>query len=179
MNNETITKVSVFDFDGTLIDTIGPEEGKKIWREKTGEDYPHKGWWGRRESLDIDIFENAPFDDIASDFRRESSDPATFVSLCTGRIVPLRNQVQAILNKHGFNFDEVVLAGQKPWNKGSNDTLAFKINYLSDLQNRFPNLEMIEFWDDRNHHMPTFIQWGKLQPIPVKINHVHQSENRH
>jgi len=172
-----ITKVSVFDFDGTLIDTTMPEVGKPMWEKAKGEEWPHRGWWSRRESLDIDVFENAPFDDIVSDFRRESANANTFVSLCTGRIVPLRDQVQAILNKYGFVFDEVVLAGQKPWGKGASDTLKFKINYLDDLKNRFPNLEVIEFWDDRNEHNETFVQWGKLQEIPVQINHVHQDND--
>ena len=66
MKLEQIRKVSIYDFDGTLIKTPEPELGKKIWKEKTGEDYPHKGWWGKRESLDIDIFEHEPFADIVS-----------------------------------------------------------------------------------------------------------------
>jgi len=30
--------------------------GKETWKEKTGEDWPHLGWWGRATSLDPDIF---------------------------------------------------------------------------------------------------------------------------
>jgi hypothetical protein len=175
MNVNDVKKVSVFDFDGTLIDTTMPDVGKEIWKKATGEEYPHKGWWGRRESLNIDIFENKPFDDIVSEFRKEVANPNTFVSLCTGRIIPLTNEVQAILDKYGFRFDEIALTGDKRWNEGANNTLKFKINYLDDLKNRFPNMQEIEFWDDRNEHNPTFVQWGKLQEIPVKINHVHQS----
>jgi hypothetical protein len=173
MNKTNITKVSVFDFDGTLIDTEMEDVGKKIWEKSTGKKWEHRGWWSKRESLDVDIFENEPFDDIVTEFKKEIEDDNTFVSLCTGRIVPLRKQVEAILDKYDFVFDEVVLAGQKPWNKGAGDTLKFKINYLDDLKNRFPNLEEIEFWDDRNAHIDTFRQWGKLQEIPVQINHVH------
>jgi len=177
MNAENIKKVSVFDFDGTLIDTQMPDTGKEMWLKAKGEKWAHRGWWSRRESLDMDVFENKPYEDVIADYKIEAANPTTFVTVCTGRIVPLRKQVQAILDKNGLIFDEVILAGQKPWNKGAHDTLIFKINYLSDLQKRFPNLEEIEFWDDRNEHIPTFVQWGKLQEIPVKINHVHK-DNR-
>jgi YD repeat-containing protein len=33
---ENITKISIFDFDGTLMDTPHPEEGKREWEEFTG-----------------------------------------------------------------------------------------------------------------------------------------------
>lgn len=175
MDVNQIKKVSVFDFDGTLIDTTMPDEGKQIWKEKTGEDYPHKGWWGKRESLDINIFPNEAFPDMANEFRKAKSEPNTFVALCTGRITPLTAQVKAILNKHGFQFDDVVLTGDKRFNGNANNTLKFKINYLNSLKDQFPNLEEIEFWDDRDEHQSTFVQWGKLQPIPVYIHHVQRT----
>ena len=33
-----------FDFDDTLFHTPKPEEGEKIWKEKTGTDWPYSGW---------------------------------------------------------------------------------------------------------------------------------------
>jgi len=176
MDINQITKVSVFDFDGTLIDTTMPEIGKKMWEKAKGEDYPHKGWWSKRESLDLDIFPNDVFADMQAEFNKATGEGNTFVALVTGRITPLTNQVNAILNKHNLKFDDVVLTGDKRFNKvdgkGASNTLEFKINYLNSLQKQFPNLEQIEFWDDRDHHQATFIQWGKLQPIPVHIHHV-------
>tara|TARA_R110000796_G_scaffold1673_2_gene6924 strand:+ start:5169 stop:5696 length:528 start_codon:yes stop_codon:yes gene_type:complete len=173
MDINKITKVSVFDFDGTLIDTPMPNPGKEIWKEKTGEDYPHVGWWSKPETLSLDVFDQEPFDDIASLYRTEKANPNTFVCLATGRIIPLTDQVHAILNHHGFNFDEVVLAGDKRWQSKGGNTLSFKLAYFADLKGRFPNLEMIEIWDDRDEHHATFVQWGRLQhPLNVVINHV-------
>lgn len=172
MDINQITKVSVFDFDGTLIDTTMPDVGKEMWKKATGEDYPHRGWWGRRESLDLSIFPNEVFPDMQAEFNKAKADENTFVTLVTGRITPLANQVNAILNKHNLKFDDVILTGDKRFNDGARDTLTFKINYLNSLQKQFPNLKQIEFWDDRDHHQATFIQWGKLQPIPVHIHHV-------
>jgi len=107
MRRDEVKKVSIFDFDGTLIDTALPEIGKKIWKEKTGEDYPHKGWWSKKETLDIDVFENKPFDAVEKAFKVERSKPNTFVVLCTGRIVRLTTPVNKILDKYGFEFDIV------------------------------------------------------------------------
>ncbi len=50
-NIDKITNISIFDFDGTLIDTMTPEQGKKIYKEKTGKEWKYKGWWGKIESL--------------------------------------------------------------------------------------------------------------------------------
>jgi hypothetical protein len=179
MKKEDVKKVTVIDFDGTLIDTTLPEIGKKIWKEKTGNEYPHRGWWSRRESLDIDIYPNEVFSDIEIEYNKAKSESNTFVSLCTGRITPLTKQVKVILNKYNFKFDDVVLTGDKRFNNGASDTLSFKINYLNSLQKEFPNLEEIEFFDDRTHHNATFVNWGDKQKILVTINHVKRTENNH
>ena len=145
MDVNQVTKVSVFDFDGTLIDTTMPDEGKKIWKQATGDEWPYKGWWSKRESLDINIFPNEAFPDMANEFRKAKAEPNTFVALCTGRITPLTNQVKAILNKNGFQFDDIVLTGDQRFNQGADNTLKFKINYLKSLQQQFPNLKESNF----------------------------------
>lgn len=170
MKNEDIIKASIFDFDGTLIDTLEPIVGKEIWKNKTGEDYPHKGWWGKRESLDLSVFNFKVFDDILNAYKSEYNNSNTFVALATGRISPLRSEVHKILDKHGVRFDEVALAGDKPWSIGASDTLRFKINYLDSVRKRFGNLKEMEIWDDRVEHHDTFIQWARIQNIPVRVN---------
>lgn len=176
---DEITKIAIFDFDGTLIKTMEPIEGKKIWKDKTGKDYPHRGWWGKRETLDIDIFENEPFDDIVNELNKAIDEPNTFVALCTGRISPMKKEVQAILDKHGFEFDDVILNGDKRFVQkgkgGDNNTLAYKVRVLGYFASEFPNVEEIEMWDDRVEHNSTFDQWGRFQKnIKVRINLVHQ-----
>lgn len=176
MNKNEITKVSVFDFDGTLIDTTMPEIGKEMWKKNTGEDFPHKGWWSKRESLDINIYPNEVFDDILDSFNKAKAEENTFVVLLTGRITPLRKQIDTILAKHDLVFDDVVLTGDKRFNKvdgvSAVDTLAFKTNYLNSLGGQFSNLKQIDFWDDRDHHQESFNKWAKAQAIEVNIHHV-------
>lgn len=170
---EEIKKVVVIDFDGTLINTTMPEIGKDIWKRVKGEDFPHRGWWSKRESLDIDLFDNDVFSDILAVFNKAKSEANTFVALCTGRVTPLTKEVNAILAKHNLVFDDVVLTGDKRFNNGASDTLSFKMNYLNSLKKQFPNLECVEFYDDRRHHYDTFVKWGESQPFVVKIHLVH------
>ena len=40
-----VTKLTFFDFDGTLADSPTPENGKQKYKEVTGNEYPHQGWW--------------------------------------------------------------------------------------------------------------------------------------
>jgi hypothetical protein len=179
MTNNSIKKVTIIDMDGTLIDTTEPNEGKKIWKEKTGEDYPHKGWWSKRETLDADVFENDVYDDMLDVYKKAKSEENTFIALCTGRIIPLKRQVEKILDKHELAFDDVILNGDKRFAvKGQgNDTLSYKVRVLSSLKGRFPNLEEIEFWDDRDSHHQTFKEWGAKQPMKVQINYVVREKN--
>jgi len=181
MRREQVKKVSIMDFDGTLIDTALPDAGKKIWKEKTGEDYPHRGWWSKKETLDIDVFDNEVFEDMGWQYETEKADPNTYVVLCTGRIIRLTTPVNKILDKYGFEFDDVILNGDRRYSgKGmDNDTMAFKLRVLGDMIKQFPNIEELEFWDDRLQHHVTFKQWADQQKIKVTIHLVDREENRH
>lgn len=45
LDRTKVTELAIFDFDGTTMDTLYPEIGRPIYKEKTGEDWPFKGWW--------------------------------------------------------------------------------------------------------------------------------------
>ena len=172
-NINEITKIIVIDFDNTLINTSEAREGKLLYKEATGKIFPYRGWWGRKESLDLNIFPNTPFPDMEQLYHENINNSNVFVSLLTGRIVKLSKEVNAILDHHAFNFDEVALTGDKKYSgKGVNDTLSFKLSYLGSLQKTFPNLMEIDIFDDRESHKSTFIQWAKQQPISVNYYQV-------
>ena len=158
-----INKISIFDFDGTLMKTPHPEEGKKQWEEFTGKEYPHIGWWSKPESLDDAVFDIQPIENTVTDYLREKSNPDTLVIMLTGRIPHQAEQIEELLLLHNISFDEYHY-------KGNGDTLSSKINTIKSLLNRFPNVKEIEMWEDREPHAIEFKQWGKDNGVNLKVN---------
>lgn len=148
-----ITKLSVFDFDGTLVDTPLPEFGKKEYKEKTGKDWPFPGWWGQPLSLDMSVFEIPTVPMVMSAYRREKIAPDTCMVMLTGRMVKLGDLVKKILDAKGLTFDEY------HFNRGGSTETA-KIKTMESLLEKYPKVYELEMWDDRLEHIPIFQAWG-------------------
>lgn len=153
-----------FDFDDTLFHTPLPEEGKVIWKQKTGTEWPHRGWWGKPESIDDEIF-NIPKNEWTYQRYLEAvADPEAYVILATGRLnkVPgMRENVEKILRDNNIEFDEVHL------NWGS-DTFIFKCNLLENIIEKM-GVEELKFYDDREEHLPKFVKWAEELNIKSEI----------
>ena len=170
---ETITKVSIFDFDGTLVDSPIPDgrdaetnnPTSKEYKENTGQDWPFKGWWGRGESLDMEAFNIPQISSTIADYNEERSKPNTLVVMMTGRIPKISEHVEKILNKYNLKFDDYIYN-----NKGA--TLDFKIKVLEDYLTIYPNLREIEMWEDRVAHTKAFREWGANKNIEMIVNQV-------
>jgi hypothetical protein len=158
----TKTKLSIFDFDGTLIETPLPEEGKLKWGIKKGIPWPYEGYWGRHESLDMDIFDMPTVEDVEIDYNREKAKPDTIMVMLTGRMVKLKDYVKKILDSKGFEFDEYC------YNRGGNTDVE-KMRTMETLLDKYPNVVELEMWDDRMEHIPTFEQWGKAQCVNGRL----------
>jgi len=162
---EDINKISIFDFDGTLMKTPDSTEGKKQWEEFYGKDYPHKGWWGKPESLDDAVFDIQPIESTVSDYKKEIDNPNTFVIMLTGRIPHQSSQIEELLALHNIYFKEYHY-------KSDGDTLTSKLNTIKSLLNRFPQVKEIEMWEDREAHVIAFGEWGKENGINIKVNYI-------
>lgn len=149
LDRTKVTKAAIFDFDGTTVDTLYPEIGKPIYKEKTGQDWPFKGWWGRVESLDMNVFDFKALPEVKSDYNKVVGDEDTLKVLLTGRRPNLANQVKSVLDANGYKFDKYL------FNYGS-DTLSNKMEQMLTLLKEFPNIKTISFWDDRVEHAPHF-----------------------
>jgi len=169
---ENITKIAIFDFDGTLMKTPQPAEGKIEWKEKTGKEYPHRGWWSKRESLDTKIFDIDPIKDTVLEYLAEYEDPNTLVIMLTGRLPNQADQVEDILNSQGIIFDEYHY-------KNDGSTLSSKLNTIKSLLNRYPNVNFIEIYEDRESHAMEFDSWGKENNIDIKVNLVEENPMTH
>jgi hypothetical protein len=140
-------------------------EGKKQWEEFYGEEYPHKGWWGKPESLDDAVFDIQPIESTVSDYKKEIKNPNTFVIMLTGRLPHQSSQVEELLALHNIYFKEYHY-------KSDGDTLSSKLNTIKSLLNRFPQVKEIEMWEDREAHVIAFEEWGKENGINIKVNYI-------
>ena len=150
---ENFKKLSVFDFDGTLVNTPLPEEGKKEYKEKTGQDWPHAGWWGQPMSLDSEIFDMNIIPSVIRAYLKEINDSNTMVVMVTGRINKLSGLVKKILDDNGLKFHEY------HFNNGGSTESAKKKTFDKILSEN-PSITEMEVWDDRLEHIPVFQAWG-------------------
>lgn len=158
-----IKKISIFDFDGTLVDSPKPEDGMSIWEEVNGYEYPFKTWWDRVESLDQEVFDIDTIESTIYDYNEEYENEDTLVIMLTGRLSKFRDTVKKILYSKGLVFDEYHF-------KDIDNTLLSKVNKIEELLHRYPNVEEIEMWEDRKHHAKAFEIWGETNGIPINVN---------
>ena len=160
---EDITKISIFDFDGTLMRTPHPEDGKKEWENFYNKDYPHIGWWSKPESLDDAVFNIEPIESTVTDYLKEMGDPNTLVIMLTGRLPHHHDQVLELLMTHNIVFDQYRY-------KETGDTLGSKLHTIISLLNKYPNVSSIEMWEDREPHAISFEEWGKDNGVSIEVN---------
>lgn len=163
-------RLAVYDFDGTLMDSPEPETGKQIWKEKTGQEYPHQGWWGRKESLDTDVFDIKPFPKILGKLKADMADPDTTTIILTSRMEKLRPQLENILNLNGIKVDELITKN------GSDD----KGDIILKIENYNQDLEEIVVYDDFAGKRPEKIaEYTKIKDLilPRVQYHIYYVDN--
>ena len=152
----------IFDFDSTLIDTPGKEEGMEIWKQKTGKDYPHKGWWARKESLDLDVFDIEPNPDVLDDYKKHLESGDT-ICLVTGRLIKIEDYVKLILDKYDLKFNGGIYCRD-----GGKDTADFKLKLFEKMIGT-GDYHNITIYEDRFDHVKIFEEWARNLNIPFKI----------
>ena len=158
-----ITRLAVFDFDGTLIDSPEPELGKVQWSEKKGIPYPYEGWWGRPESLDLDVFNIKPFPSVLLQLKRELVTPNTYVIILTSRMEKLRPQVEAVLDANHIKVNKVDM---KRVEDGKGDKRAKVMRYVQEL----PDLKTINVYEDRETDLASYEILRSKLPEGIELN---------
>lgn len=153
---KTVTRLSVFDFDGTLLDTPLPESGRLKYEEVTGKSWPHKGWWGQADSLDMNIFDIPTKLEVIADYQKEISREDTMTIMLTGRMQKLSVEVSKILDAHGLDFDFYF------YNRGG-ATHTAKLKSMEGILDQFPLIREITMWEDREEHIIIFKEWGEAK----------------
>lgn len=155
-----IVKFYAIDFDGTLGDSPMPDVGKKIYKEKTGKDYPHKGWWGRPESLDIEMFDIKPFKTLLNIVNEANADSNSYVIILTSRMEKLRPQLQAVLDANNIKVDKLDM-------KKSEKTKGDKVlEYIK----QFPDLKEVNVYDDRDTDIASYKEIESKIPRNIQFN---------
>ncbi len=150
-------KLYIFDFDGTLIGTPLPDEGRLLYESKTGTPWPHSGWWSKKESLDMGVFDMPVIESVISAYEKAKEDSEGIVVMMTGRIKKLAKHVETILEAKGLSFDRCM------YNTGGS-TLECKLKSLDELLEEHPSIEEVHCFDDRIPHVPFFEEWGRSKP---------------
>ena len=133
--------MNIFDFDGTLVDSQTPDEGRTIWKEKTGNDWPHKGWWGRKESLDMDVFDQNVIPRVKAEYDKDTGKEENLMVMLTGRRSKLSGEVEKIIHANDMTFHKYL------YNYG-NSTLDNKVEQIGNLMSEFKGIEFISIFED-------------------------------
>lgn len=160
-----ITKLNIFDLDGTLIKSPLPEFGKPLYEKKTGTPWPHSGWWSKPESLDMKIFDIPLIKSTIDGYNKDIADDSVMTVMVTGRMFKLSSYVEAILNHYNLRFDSY------HYNTGGS-SIGSKLQTFDELVAKLPDLETVEIWDDRESHRESFVKWGQKQDIKFIYNFV-------
>jgi hypothetical protein len=155
MISRKVKRVVVFDFDNTLVYTGGDiNKYKTIYREKTGLDWQGT-WWDNPKSLDYDMFKFKRIEATFDLYLKSISEPNTIAVMLTGRKSKLSNEVEKILKKLGINKFNHYL-----YNYGGN-TLLNKKEQILQLINKYPEVEELVMYDDRENHLKPFNEFGE------------------
>lgn len=169
-----ISSLHIFDFDGTLVRTPGPVEGKARYHSETGRQWKG-GWWGRLESLSPPVIPSpCPPDYVVRTVFKELEEVLTRSEtavgvVVTGRIKPLRNAVLRVLDEvcvaakndtvpEGTSFLHQDAVFTHPGGRLS--TLEFKKALFHMLITEEPLAKIaiteLHIWEDRKEHAEIF-----------------------
>jgi hypothetical protein len=155
-----ITRLCAFDFDGTLINSPDKESGKVTWSQKMGKPHPHQGWWGRPESLDLNVFDIKPFPKVLSLLNKDISTPATYTIVLTSRQEKLRSLVQEVLDVNNIHANKLDMQRDQR-TKGQK---------ILDYSKKFRDLREINVYDDRDTDITSYEEIRNSLPEGIKFN---------
>ena len=155
-----ITKLAIFDFDGTISNSPKPEEGIGRWEKLKGVKFTHDDWWGSSESLDTNVFNFIFYKNVVNTLNREKSNPNTLVIILSSRVEKLRPYIKKILKQNGLSVKSLEL-------KSDERTKGDKILELID---KFPALKQIDVYDDRDKEIKSYLSIKDQIPENIKFN---------
>ncbi len=168
----------IFDFDGTLIDTPLPEDGAAEYERITGNKYPHKGWWGREESLHPG-YKYPVVPEVFDAYTKARAD-GDVVVLQTNRLPKLRTHIDRILDLHGMTFDHKFYQdGRSKSDRLVHAVTKIMVGFGCDKEfcDMSDDVEIV-VWEDMDEQVRDLeTLYHRFPSIKIKVNHV-QYQNR-
>ena len=130
------TKLSVFDFDGTLFKSPEKPSGYE------------GNWWIEEKSLSHPAVPKKPDDsfwniDVVNSAKKELADKNTYCIMLTGRVDQFfDDRINELLKQKGLNFEEVGL------NQFGRSTGEFKLERINGILKKYQTIKNIEMWED-------------------------------
>ena len=146
------TSLHVFDLDGTLLLTFGPQDGRAALR-LLGQEWPHKSWWHHPGSLQPPL-PVRPGPALGA-YAAAASQPGAVLAIMSGRrrgLLPVVHQALAAAGAPQAPHVEFYAAEEEG---GREDTVQVKSRALQALLARFgasKQLTSVHVWEDRAAH---------------------------
>jgi acid phosphatase class B len=160
-------KISIFDFDNTLLFSPLPEFGRMKIKEEKNKNITDFEFWEDKDSLNDEIFDIKLNKNIFDDYIIEKNNKDTLLVLLTSRKDTLKKDIIYLLNKFNIKLDVYLFKKQGKQ----------KSDRINELLNLYNNIEEIEIWDDRDIEIERYNIWKKTlesnnKKIKIKINKV-------
>ena len=144
-----VSTLFVFDFDKTLCNTAGKDEGQRAWEAANGKPFPKRNWFGSPESLRPPCPLGAgPALPVWNSCAGRSGSK-TFI--LTGRQEQLRGELEIALGHLVATAPDGVI--MKPDRSGHLSTAAWKVAQLRQLLAEHPQVTKVFFWDDEARNL--------------------------
>ena len=139
---QKITKLYVFDFDGTLFDTPDPRKGRQLYESYTGKKWERRGWLGWPESL-LPPMKIRPGPAL-SVYMQHSGQAGSLTVVLTGRIERTKTGVTQVLENFKAYPEQLIM---KP-DAIDETTPVFKSRIIQQMLEKYPDVSLVKFWDD-------------------------------
>lgn len=155
-----IKSLCIMDFDGTLINSFSPEEGRPMWEKFYNKKLNFSGWWGRPESLDLNVFDIKPFSSVLKQLKEEQAKSDSYIVILTSRMEKLRPQVEDVLKTNNIVVDKLDMR------KAEHDKGKKVLRYVE----QFPELQEINVYEDRDTDITSYNAIKNQLPKGIKFN---------
>jgi 2'-5' RNA ligase len=154
--HQKITKLFVFDFDGTLFNTPHPEGGRAMYEKLTGKQWPYARGWNRwPESLFPPLVSHPG--PALPHYNACFGQSGSLTVLLTGRLLGTREAVLAILYQHSV-YPEQCFFKDTPVQE---TTPAYKTRTVGQLLQNYPDVNYVKVFDDLDDVLFAFRQFAK------------------